>query len=197
MFKIEDFKGVPVQELQEKLTNDIVAYQAEIATLSQEELEKQEEELMAEMKVSDDYIAGVAYELPERVQDPDGTEVTAKTVCDYIRDFLDDIESTWQTSLGIYQSISYWKNFKKGDKVSYAAYDSTTRMLGTMKFKGEIKLRKLLTINNYFSAAHVAYVEDMLYLNYLAARHDAILKAMQALAQAGTPDDPSQIAAGM
>ena len=177
MLKREDLLTKEIPEIQDMLTDDVTEFSATLETKSIEELKQTEAELMEEMKNDDDHLEQVEYSLKESAEF-DGTVVSSDKITEKIVAFLDRLEVEWRATLGIYQAIKFWKKEFEG-KVSYAVFDTTIRLLGTLKFKGEFDCKNVLLINNWFSTAHKDYAIDNTWRNYLAAKHQAIMQAMQ------------------
>lgn len=177
MLKREDILTKAIPEVQEMMTNDVTEFSAALETKSIEELKQMEQDLMEEMKEDDAHLEQAKYELAEAAEF-DGTKVGSEKICEYIVKFLDKLEVEWRATLGIYQAIKFWRKEFDGT-VSYAVFDTTLRLLGTLKFKGEIECKNVLLINNWFSGAHKDYAIDNIWKSYLAAKHQAIMQAMQ------------------
>lgn len=179
-----------LQEIAKELEADVALYTEELSEKTREELETEEKNLMDVFKANDEYIAGVEYELPDEV-DYDGRKLKRNEITNKIVGFLNRIEVQFQATLGLYQCIRFWKTRGTG-KIPYGAFDSTLRMLGTLKFKGEQDCFDILVTNNWFTAAHDAYSRDNIWTQYLHAKHQRIMEAMEALdkatATAATPD---------
>lgn len=168
-----------LQEIAKGLEAEVALYTEEIAGMDSEALKKEETDLMEVFKVNDEYIAGVEYELPGDLE-YDGRKIKRNELTTKIVGFLNRIEVQFQATLGLYQCIRFWKTAGDG-KIPYGAFDSTLRMLGTLKFKGEQDCFDILVINNWFTAAHDAYSRDNIWTQYLHARHQAIMQALEAL----------------
>lgn len=181
----ESLKDVTLNEVQTMLEADLVTYQEEIANLPKEELEAKEVELMEDFKEYDEYIKDVIYTTPNKI-DYDGNTFKAGQVREKIIGFLNRIEVEFRATLGIYQAIRFWKTVSDSN-VPYAVYDSTVRLLGTLKFKGEQDMLDVLVINNFFSSTHEEYTKDTVWIQYLSAKHNAILKAMEPEPAEGEP----------
>lgn len=177
MLNREELLTKEIPEIQEALTNDVTEFSATLETKSVEELKQVEAELMEEMKKDDAHLAEASYELAKSAEF-DGTVVNADKICEAIIKFLDRLEVEWRATLGIYQAIKFWRKEFDG-KVTYPVFDTTLRLLGTLKYKGEYDCKNVLLINNWFSTAHKDYAIDNTWRSYLAAKHQAILQAME------------------
>lgn len=178
-----------LQEIAKELEADIALYNEEISGMTREQLVEEEKALMDVFKANDEYIAGVEYELPDEIE-YDGRKVKRSEITTKIVGFLNRIEVQFQATLGLYQCIRFWKTRGTG-KIPYGAFDSTLRMLGTLKFKGEQDCFDILVTNNWFTAAHDGYSRDNIWTQYIHARHNAVMQATEALDKAAaeaTPD---------
>ena len=177
MLKREDLLTKEIPEIQDALTNDVTEFSATLETKTIEELKAVEAELMEEMKKDDAHLEQAKYELKDKAEF-DGTVFNSDKICTSIVMFLNRLEVEWRATLGIYQAIKFWKKEFDGT-VPYAVFDTTLRLLGTLKFKGEFDCKNVLLINNWFSTAHKDYAIDNTWRSYLAAKHQAIMQAMQ------------------
>ena len=179
-----------LQEIAKELEAEVALYTEELSEKTREELETEEKNLMEVFKENDERIAGVEYELPDEIE-YDGRKLKRNEITAKIVGFLNRIEVQFQATLGLYQCIRFWKTRGSG-KIPYGAFDSTLRMLGTLKFKGEQDCFDILVTNNWFTAAHDAYSRDNIWTQYLHAKHQRIMEAMEALdknaAGEATPD---------
>lgn len=179
-----------LQEIAKELEADVALYNEELTGMTREQLEAEEASIMDVFKANDEYVAGVEYELPDGIE-YDGHKLKRSEITNKIVNFLNRIEVQFQATLGLYQCIRFWKTRGAG-KIPYGAFDSTLRMLGTLKFKGEQDCFDILVTNNWFTAAHDSYSRDNIWTQYLHARHNAIMQALEALDKAAageaTPD---------
>lgn len=169
-----------VEKVQSMMEADVVAFTEEMNNINTvDELKKVEEDLMKIFDENDKYLQNVTYGLEAEVE-YDGKLVKRSDIINFIIGFINRIEVEFRATLGIYQAIKYWKT-KGADNVPYAVFDSTLRMLGTLKFKGEKDCFEILVVNNWFAGAHDSYIRDNAYTNYLAAKHQAIMSRMEEL----------------
>ena len=182
-----------LQKIANSLEAEIALYNEELTGMDREALKKEEEDLMEVFKANDELIAKTEYELPDEIE-YDNRKIKRNEIASKIIGFLNRIEVQFQATLGLYQCIRFWKTNGNG-KIPYGAFDSTLRMLGTLKFKGEQDCFDILVINNWCTAAHDAYSRDNLWTQYLHARHQAIMKAMETLDQNGmvAADEPQDV----
>lgn len=174
-----------LQEIAKELEADIALYTEELSGMDREALKQAENDLMKVFDANDEYISGVEYELPDEIE-YDGRKIKRAEITTKIVSFLNRIEVQFQATLGLYQCIRFWKTRGTG-KVPYGAFDSTLRMLGTLKFKGEQDCFDILVTNNWFTAAHDQYSRDNIWTQYLHARHQAIMQTLEALDKAEVP----------
>jgi hypothetical protein len=170
-----------IKEISEILELDVVAYAEAIAGESVEKLKAREAELMDEFKANDEILAKAAYELPDSI-DYDGVKLTRSELVNKIIGFLNRIEVEFRATLGIYQGIRFWKTAEK-KPIPYGTFDSTLRLLGGLKFKGEKDCYDILVINNWFTSAHEGYSRDNIWTQYLHALHQTILKELDVAAK--------------
>lgn len=173
----ESLKKMTLDEIQPALEAELVAYAETVTNTPLEDLTKLEEELMKEFKEYDETIKDVVYLVPDEVE-YDGVKYKASDVQKKIIGMLNKLEVDFRATLGIYQAIRFWKTIAD-NKVPYNVYDSTVRLLGTLKFKGESECLDVLVVNNYFAPTHAEYSTDTTWLQFLTAKHQMILKAME------------------
>ncbi len=173
----EEIKGKEVKEIQELLSNSYDEYAALVATKSVEETKEMEKELMKEFDEYDEHIQIVKYKLEDHCEF-EGKKYNANEVCKKLVYFFNKLEVGFQETLGIHQAISFWK---KGDitGIPYGTYDSTLRLLGTLKFKGDSEMQDILIVNNFLSSAHKEYATDTTFSMYLAQKHQCLMENMK------------------
>lgn len=171
----EELTGMEFKELQRALEENLNEYGEELKKLKKKDLEKEEENLIKIQEDFDIVIGETEYELPD-TSEYRGYTTSRKDLAAKIIYFLNKLECNWQTSLGVYEAITLWKNI--GKTISYATYDSTIRILGSMRFKGETELRDILIINHFLTTAEQAYLRDTIYIQYLAGKHNAVMQAL-------------------
>jgi hypothetical protein len=171
----EELTGMEFKELQRALEENLNEYGEELKKLKKKDLEKEEENLIKIQEDFDIVIGETEYELPD-TSEYRGYTTSRKDLAAKIIYFLNKLECNWQTSLGVYEAIALWKNI--GKTISYATYDSTIRILGSMRFKGETELRDILIINHFLTSAEQAYLRDTIYIQYLAGKHNAVMQAL-------------------
>lgn len=171
----EELTGMEFKELQRALEENLNEYGEELKKLKKKDLEKEEENLIKIQEDFDIVIGETEYELPD-TSEWRGYTTSRKDLAAKIIYFINKLECNWQTSLGVYEAIALWKSI--GKTISYATYDSTIRILGSMRFKGETELRDILIINHFLTSAEQAYLRDTIYIQYLAGKHNAVMQAL-------------------
>lgn len=173
----ESLNDKEFKDIQKEMEQDVAEYSAKLATLSIKELDEQESLLMDIFKENDARMEKVSYSLSEDGATYDGITVKPTDIEKAIVNFLNRLEVDWKSTLGIHQGIRFWKTRQAGDQIPYGVFDSTLRLLGTLKYKGEQDCFNILVINNWVSTAHDEYLKDTGFLQYLAALHQAIMTA--------------------
>lgn len=181
------------EKIGQLLEADVVTFTDEISDLTTEELKEKEAELMETFKENETYLSEVQYELASSVE-YDGTNVKRSDIASKVIGFLNRIEVPFQASLGLYQCIRFWKTAgaTPDTKIPYGAYDSTLRLLGQLKFKGETDCFDILVVNNWFATAHDGYKRDNIWTQYLSAKHQAIMTALENLEKANAEAEATQ-----
>lgn len=174
----KDFESKNVEETQKELQSQLDEYKKKVEEISDlDELKKMEEEVVAEQDEFDEYIKTVEYDLSEDAVEFEGKKYTAADIHRKIVYHLNRIEQDFQYCLGLHGLVLIWKGNPK--KISYGGYDSTLRLLGGLKFKGDSEWVDILTINNYLTCAHEPYIKDRTMLVVLAEKHNAVVDRIQ------------------
>lgn len=177
MVKREDLIGKNQQEIQLILESEIQKFVVEVGELNDEaEVIAKEEELMATMNANDEHLKSVVYKVAEKCEF-DGSIYNADTVCKQIAEMIENNEVEWSYTLGLYDLSKLWRAVP--EVIQYHAYDSTLRILGSMKYKGRDQWRKILTINNFLGSCHEEYMKDTAYMLYLSNLHNVVIDALK------------------
>ena len=178
MIKREDLNGKERDEIVKILEADIAEYTALAETKeAEDELLEMEKDIMLAMDDYMEYMGGGEYELPEDCV-YDNQNYTKKTISDMIVKLIEKQEVSWEYVQGLYDLCKICMN-KELVKISYGAYDSTLRLLNTLKYQGMGNWRNILAINAFVSACHLEYAMDTSYTIYLSKLHNALLDAMK------------------
>lgn len=179
MINREDFNGKTYEEMASAMQSDLVLYSEEVSTMTKEQCEIAEQELMVLMDEVQAKLANVTYELPSGV-DYENKHYAKSAVSNKIVYFLNKIEVKWEHTLGLYQLVQMWKR-DDFERINYNAYDSTLRTLNTVTFKGYSEWEDILIVNTYLSNCHNEYSLDTGELVYLHERHNILMNRMKQL----------------
>lgn len=172
MIKREELNKLGIMEVSPLLEKSLSEITAELETLTKEELESREADLMIDMDEYQAYIQEAKYELAEGI---DGT--SKEEVAKYIVEFIERQELQWEYVEGVLALVNLWNDM--GMTITYGAYDSTLRILGITKYKGHEDWVKIGKITQYLESTHVGYVKDGSYLSYLSQIHNAIIQNLE------------------
>lgn len=145
-----------------------------------EELEKLEDEIIAEADEIDKEVSEEKYDLPEK---------NYKEVAQGIRMFLDKQSVEWQYTLGMISMYDFWNPDEKPEKIPYPQLDSVMRTLGTLRFTGHEEWAAVIIINKYFEPLHESYKNAIEKISLVAAKHNAIIDQMKKNEPIGTVSD--------
>lgn len=183
MLTREEISGMTMEEMQKAMMADVVTFTEYVDSKKDvQELKELEEKLMDVFKENDEYLSKISYTLPDETE-YDEIKVSRTDLDRKIVYLLNKLEVEFRATLGVYQAIKFWKSSVK--EIPYNVFDSTLRLLGTLKFKGENECFDVIVINNWFTNAHEQYLRDNAYTQYLAAYHQAIMNAMEKLNEDG------------
>lgn len=183
MLTHEEISGMTMEEMQKAMMADVVTFTEYVDSKKDvQELKELEEKLMDVFKENDEYLSKISYTLPDETE-YDEIKVSRTDLDRKIVYLLNKLEVEFRATLGVYQAIKFWKSSVK--EIPYNVFDSTLRLLGTLKFKGENECFDVIVINNWFTNAHEQYLRDNAYTQYLAAYHQAIMNAMEKLNEDG------------
>lgn len=172
MIKREELNELGIMEVSPLLEKSLSEITAELETLTKEELESREADLMVDMDEYQAYIQEAKYELAEGI---DGA--SKEEIAKYIVEFIERQELQWEYVEGVLALVNLWNDM--GTTITYGAYDSTLRILGITKYKGREDWVKIGKITQYLEPTHVGYVKDGSYLSYLSQIHNAIIQNLE------------------
>ena len=165
-----------IPALQEYYAKEVETFKAKVQELNDEEsLKKLEEDLMKEFDEYDKVISDRSYKLPEEVSF-NSRRLTKESVGRMIGRLLDKMEVEYRMTLGLWQLYRWWQTPKT--EIGYGAYDSTVRILGTLKYKGPQEWEFCLAIVEFLKECNEQYTRDQLWQDYLAQKHNEILNRM-------------------
>ena len=134
------------------------------------ELEALEQEVIAEADKNGEELGKYEFDLPTD---------NYKEVAIAIRKFLNKQSVQWQYTLGMVAMYDFWNPEKPSKKIPYAHLDSILRTLGGLKFEGYDEWAAVVAVNKFFEPLQKAYMEVTQVTYDIAAKHDAIMKAME------------------
>lgn len=175
---LEVLNGKSVEDLQRLFTEELYGFKAFIESNYNheqiQELKEVEKVLMTEFDANDKRIEETFYTL-ENSKEIDGSVLASKVV-----DFLDKVEVEFRASQVLLDCINYWKGLAdkkiKTKLVQHAVFDTTLRLLNTLKYKGSESLKDITNINNWFLPSHEQYNKNLIYMHVLSAKHQEILQ---------------------
>ena len=175
----EEFKNKSVEETQELLQKRVEENAAKVNKISDlNALKELELEIDKEQAEYDEYIKKVEYPLNQDGVDFEGKHFSAGDIAKKICYYLNRIEQDFQYCLGLHGLVLLWKTADL-KTIAYGAYDSTLRLLGGLKYKGDSEWVDILVINNFLTCAHEAYVKDRSVLIALAQMRNDVVNRMQ------------------
>lgn len=175
----DELKQLEMDKLQEDLQKSLDDHKAKVSEMKDiDELSKLELEIDDKQKEFDDYLRTAEYELAESIEF-EGKSYTKADVARRIIYHLNRVEQDFQYCLGLHGLVLFWKNIAQHDKISYGTYDSTLRVLGGLKFKGDNEWTDILTINNYMAGSHDPYLKDRVIMLTMAEMRNEVVNRMQ------------------
>ena len=175
----EEFEGKTTQEIETLLQSKLEEYTKQVNdTTDLVVLKKMELDIDAQQAEYDEYLRKAEYDIQTEPVEFEGKKYTPSEIAKKIIYYLNKNEQTFEYCLGLHGLVTLWKaNDIK--KISYGAYDSTLRLLGQVKFKGDSEWVDILVINNYLSSAHEGYIKDRAGLLYLAEIRNRVVSRIQ------------------
>lgn len=176
---ISQFKGKTTEEIQNELSAMLDENKAKLDAMTDEAtLKELEESVDKEQADFDEYLKSVNYTLSTDDVDFEDKKMKVSDLKNAIIYFLNRTEVDFQYALGLHGLIKIWKTTPLTE-ISYGAYDSTLRLLGQQKYKGNSEWINILSINNYLARAHEEYFRDRSVMVYLAEYRNAIVNRIQ------------------
>lgn len=175
---MEEQKEKTVQEVQDELQKELDGYKEKVAAVTNlEELKQMERDVLEEQGKFDSYLRDVEYDLPQEPIEFEGKKYTPNEIGRRIVYYINRNEQDFQYCLGLHGLVKIWKSSQ--EKINYGALDSTLRILGGLKYKGDSEWVDILVINNYLTAVHEPYIRDRSKLITLAEKHNAVINQIQ------------------
>ena len=142
----------------------------ELKSLTLEELEAREQEIIKKADENDNRVGETTFDLPKD---------NYKVVAGAIQYFLNKKTVEWQFTLGLVTMYEFWDPEKFAKKISYPMLDSTLRTLGDMQFTGYEEWAMVVAVNKYFEVLHPQYAEVTESIYDIANEHNAIIDELQ------------------
>lgn len=180
--KREELEKIKSDEVSSLLDKELKEFKAKVDTITDpDELQRMEDEVMREMDENDAYVRNVKYDLAKGV-DYDGEHFSVGEIRNKIISFLNRSEVEWSYTLGLYQLVKFWKT-KEETTITYPVYDSTLRILNTLKFKGFNDWKDILVVNEFFKGNHENYLKDTALVVFASQKHNTIVSRMDELSK--------------
>lgn len=145
-------------------------FENSLKKMSLEELEKLEQEVIAEADKQGEELGKLEFDMP--------TE-NYPTVAEAVRKFLNKQSVQWQYTLGLVAMYDFWDPEKHPEKIPYPYLDSILRTLGGLQYTGYDEWAAVVAVNKFFEPLQKAYLEATQETFDIATKHDAIMKAME------------------
>lgn len=168
-----DKKEETAAEFGERLQKKFEEFKEEVAQVnSQEKLDEMEKVILADLQELDDHIRTLEYDVPASCE-YDGKTYKRSEVAAKIIYYINKQEVDWQYCDGLFQLCKVWRNMT--DRVRYGVLDSTLRILGQSKSKGESEWRDTAIINAFVQSMDASYSKDLSVQYYLSKKHSEIM----------------------
>ena len=145
-------------------------FENSLKKMSLEELEKLEQEVIAEADKQGEELGKKEFDMP--------TE-NYPAVAEAVRKFLNKQSIQWQYTLGMVAMFDFWDPEKRPEKIPYPYLDSILRTLGGLQYQGYDEWAAVIAVNKFFEPLQKAYMEATQETFDIATKHDAIMKAME------------------
>lgn len=167
-----------IVELQKLFTNELYEFKAFVESNYTPEdvegLKELEKQLMEEFDANDKLISQEFYELK-------GSSEEVKTLSSFVVEFLEKIDTEFRAAQVVLECINYWSTISETDgkyKVPHSVFDTTLRLLNSIKYKGKEELDGIVKVNQWFMPSHNAYNKNLIYTHVLSAKHQEILQLL-------------------
>lgn len=155
---------------EEAKKKELEKFENSLKKMSLEELEKLEEEIIAEADKQGEELGKLEFDMP--------TE-NYEAVAEAVRKFLNKQSVQWQYTLGLVAMYDFWDPKKRQEKIPYPYLDSILRTLGGLQYTGYDEWAAVVAVNKFFEPLQKAYMEATQETFDIATKHDAIMKAME------------------
>ena len=167
-----------IVQLQKLFTNELYEFKAFVESnytledvVGLKELEKQ---LMEEFDANDKLINHEFYTL-------EGSSKEVKKLGSVVVKFLEKIDAEFRAAQVVLECINFWSEVPQVDgayKVPHSIFDTTLRLLNSIKYKGKEELDGIVKVNQWFMPSHNAYNKNLIYTHVLSAKHQEILQLL-------------------
>jgi len=157
---------ISIQEKQKEFEK----FENSLKKMSLEELEKLEQEVIAEADKNGEDLGKLEFDMPS-----ENYEIVATA----IRKFLNTQSIQWQYTLGMVALYDFWDPEKRQEKIPYPYLDSILRTLGGLQYTGYDDWSAVIAVNKFFESLQKAYMEATQETYDIATKHDAIIKAIE------------------
>lgn len=167
-----------IVELQKLFTNELYEFKAFVESNYTPEdvegLKELEKQLMEEFDANDKLISQEFYELK-------GSSEEVKTLSTFVVKFLEKIDTEFRAAQVVLECINFWSGISETNgkyKVPHSVFDTTLRLLNSIKYKGKEELDGIVKVNQWFMPSHNAYNKNLIYTHVLSAKHQEILQLL-------------------
>lgn len=165
-------------QLQKLFTNELYEFKAFVESNYTPEdvegLKELEKQLMEEFDANDKLISQEFYVL-------NGSSKEVKTLDSVVVKFLEKIDTEFRAAQVVLECINFWSTILETDgkyKVPHSVFDTTLRLLNSIKYKGKEELDGIVKVNQWFMPSHNAYNKNLIYTHVLSAKHQEILQLL-------------------
>ena len=137
-------------------------------TLTVEELQQLEQEIVAEAEATDKEVAATTFEMPAENYD---------VAAEAIRFFLNKRTVQWQYTLGMVGMYDFWGEVP-AENIPYPQLDSILRVLGEMQFTGYEEWVRIVMLNKFFEPLREQYVNVTQKVYDVATKHNMIMEKL-------------------
>lgn len=165
-------------QLQKLFTNELYEFKAFVESNytpeDVEDLKELEKQLMEEFDANDKLISQEFYVL-------NGSSKDIKKLGSVVVKFLEKIDTEFRAAQVVLECINFWSGISETDgkyKVPHSVFDTTLRLLNSIKYKGKEELDGIVKVNQCFMPSHNAYNKNLIYTHVLSAKHQEILQLL-------------------
>ena len=161
---------ISIQEKQKEFAK----FENSLKKMSLEELEKLEQEVIAEADKQGEALGKMEFDLPKE---------NYKAVAEAVRKFLNKQSIQWQYTLGMVAMFDFWDPEKHKGKIPYPYLDSILRTLGGLQYTGYEEWAAVVAVNKFFEPLHTNYVDATESTYDIASKHDIVIRKIEELSK--------------